>query len=365
MKRFIISSVVFFIFLTIIGTSGVLWFKSKSKVHPGSIDIFEGASVRQVADLLELNGVIEDADVFYYYIRLKQTYYELAPWSDQKFEVNFKPGKFELDPKDFDTLIADLNEIDNSSTNEAIDRFVTIPEGTTVEQMSQILASKNIVDANVFLNLTNDPEYYKELKQKYIWLPDYNPQKRNQLEGYLHANTYDFQKNTLPHKIIETMIQETNKWYEEYKIQIMDSGYTFDQLLTLASIVEKESKFKEDRPKVAQVFYNRLKKGMKLESDITAAYASGEHKIFMTHKDIEIVSPYNTYKVTGLPIGPINSPSKESFLAVLYPAGPQFKALYFYARPNGQTFYADTFKQHEENRKKYEKEWLELQKNKK
>jgi UPF0755 protein len=133
-------------------------------------------------------------------------------------------------------------------------------------------------------------------------------------------------------------------------------------LLTLSSVVEKESKFKEDRPKVAQVFYNRLHKGMKLESDITAAYGSGTHKVFMTNKDISTNTPYNTYKIKGLPIGPIDSPSKESFAATLNPAGAKFTALYFYARPNGQTFYSDTFSQHQKIINQYQKEWLQLKK---
>lgn len=362
MKRFITRLLILILFLSIVTAGGYMWFKGKSNVSEGTIDIYEGASVRQVADLLEMSGMIDDANVFYYYIRLKQTYFELAPWSNQKFDVSFKPGKFTLDTNDFDELIAELNAIENAGSPEVVERYVTIPEGNTVEQMSEILASRNIVNKDAFLQLTNDRDYYKQLKEKYIWLPAYNAQKRNQLEGYLHANTYDFQKNTLPHKIIETMLKETNSFYEENKIEIMNTGYTFDQLITLASVVEKESKFKEDRPKVAQVFYNRLIKGMKLESDITAAYANGEHKVFMTYDDIDTPSPFNTYRTPALPLGPINSPSKDSLEATLHPTGSQFKAVYFYARPNGQTFYAETFEQHDLNRKKYEKEWLELTK---
>ncbi|MGF9891782.1 endolytic transglycosylase MltG [Priestia megaterium] len=360
MKRFFIKFLVFIIVLAAVAVGGLNWFKGKSTVSPGSIDISTGASVRQVADLLEANGVIEDANVFYYYIRLKQVYYEVAPWSHQKFDVSFKPGKFVLDTSNFNSLITELNEIDNSTKEETAERYVTIPEGTTIEQMSEILSSRNIVDKDAFLRLVNDQEYYNELRKKYTWLPAYNPQKIVQLEGYLHADSYDFQKNTLPHKIIEQMLDETNKWYVENKVQILDTGYSFDQLITLASVVEKESKFSEDRPKVAQVFYNRLIKGMKLESDITASYANREHKVFMTYKDIDTESPYNTYRTSGLPLGPINSPSIESLTAVLHPTGSQFKAIYFYARPNGQTFYAETFAEHEVNRKKYEKEWLEL-----
>ncbi|MGN5650779.1 endolytic transglycosylase MltG [Bacillus sp. Brlt_9] len=360
MKRFFMKLIAFFIAFSLLVGGFLLWFKSKSEVSPGKIEIFEGAPVRQVSDILELSGIIDDSDVFYYYIRAKQIYFEKAPWKKQKFEVNFKPGSFTLEAKNFDELIDELNEFQNASSNENKDRFVTIPEGTTVEQMAEILASKNVVDAKAFLQLTNDQNYYKQLKEKYMWLPEYNKNKRNQLEGYLHSNTYDFDKNTLPHKIIEKMLEETNKWYEDNKVEIINSKHSFEELLTLASVIEKESKFKEDRPKVSQVFYNRLAKGMKLESDITAAYANGEHKVFMTHKDIKTDSPFNTYKTKGLPLGPINSPSKESFMAALKPAGSSFKAIYFYARPNGQTFYAETFDQHEVNRKKYEKEWLDL-----
>lgn len=362
MKRFLIKTLIVIILLAALCTGGYMWFKSKSQVSPGSIDIFEGASVRQVADLLETNNLIESADVFYYYIRLKQSYYELAPWSTEKFDVLFKPGAFKLDSTTFDDLIAELNEIDNSSTEKVVDKYITLPEGDTIDQMSKILSSKNIVDRDAFLRLANDQEYYNELRKKYLWLPEYNSNKIVQLEGYLHADTYDFEKNTLPHKIIETMLVGTDKWYQDNKIQILNSGYTFDQIITLASVVEKESKFSDDRPKVSQVFYNRLAKGMKLESDITASYANQEHKVFMTYKDIDTDSPYNTYKTPGLPIGPINSPSIESLNATLHPQGSQFTALYFYARPNGQTFYANTFEEHEVNRQKYEKEWLELTK---
>ncbi|MGF7535398.1 endolytic transglycosylase MltG [Bacillus mexicanus] len=362
MRGLIIKFIIFIAAISFAATGGYLWYKDKSNVSPGSIDISEGTSVRQVADLLEVNGLIKDADVFYYYIRVKQLYYDLAPWTSKKFEVSFKSGTFKLDSKTFDSLIAELNKVDNSALDESSNAYITIPEGTTIEQMSNILSEKNIVNKDAFLRTVNDKDYYSELRKKYLWLPEYNQQKMVQLEGYLHADTYDFQKNTLPHVIIEKMLEETNKWYIENKIKIMNSGYTFDQLLTLSSVVEKESKFSEDRPKVAQVFYNRLAKGMKLESDITASYANKEHKVFMTYDDIDTVSPYNTYVTPGLPIGPINAPSKESFYATLNPAGKQFKAIYFYARPNGQTFYAETFPQHEEYRKKYEKEWLELTK---
>src|SRR5699024_12503131 len=118
----------------------------------------------------------------------------------------------------------------------------------------------------------------------------------------------------------------------EEKEKIEDTDLSVHELLTLASIVERESKFSEDRPKVAQVFLNRFEEDMKLQSDITAAYAEGEHKIVMTSEAIEIDSPYNTSEQKGLPAGPIASPSKQALDAILEPAGEDFTALYSNAR---------------------------------
>src|SRR5699024_5732662 len=100
---------------------------------------------------------------------------------------------------------------------------------------------------------------------------------------------------------------------------------------------------------------------MKLQSDITAAYAEGEHKIVMTYEDIEIDSPYNTYEQKGLPPGPIASPSKEAIDAVLEPEGEDFTAPYFYARPNGETDYADTLDEHKQYVEQYRQEWYDLE----
>src|SRR5699024_7088854 len=142
---------------------------------------------------------------------------------------------------------------------------------------------------------------------------------------------------------------------------VEDSDLTVHEILTLASIVEKESKFTEDRPKVAQVFFNRLDEGMPLQSDITALYALREHKTVVSYDDIDVDSPYNTYKVNGLPPGPISSPSTESILGVLQPEGKEFDFIYFYARPNGETFYTNSLDEHNEVVNKYRQEWYDLQ----
>src|SRR5699024_6316510 len=141
-----------------------------------------------------------------------------------------------------------------------------------------------------------------------------------------------------------------------------DSDLNTHEMLTLASIGEREYIYEEDRPKVTQVFLKRLKEDMKLQSDITAAYANGEHKITMTYDDVEVDSPYNTYNVKGLPTAPIASPSIEAIEAVLHPAGKDFDYEYFYARPDGETHYSKTLDEHKEVIDKYRHEWDELEK---
>lgn len=349
------------IFIAIVIASmfyGKKWFENNSKVEESTIDIFEGASVKQVTDLLELSGSIKNSEILFYYIRAKQLYYDLAPWVNATFDVSFKPGKFQIDDGDFDSLINTLNEAKNIKEDKS--SFIVIPEGSTVEQFATIISEKGIFKKENFIKLTNDRTFYNSLRDKYIWLPEYNEKKINQLEGYLQANTYDITSKSKPHEVIRTMLDQTNKWYVDNKIEITKSNYTFDELLTLASIVERESKFEEDRPKVAQVFYNRLKNNMKLESDITASYANEEHKVFMTYEDVATNSPFNTYVIEGLPLGPINSPSFSSFLATLKPEGSGFNHLFFYARPSGETFYSESYDEHNKVRIKYENEWLEL-----
>ena len=362
MKLFFTKLLVFIIICTLLAVGMFFTFKEYSKVYPGEITFFEGASSRDVADFLEVNGNIKNADVFYYYLRGKEIFYDINPLSERTFKPSFKNGTFVLESGDFEDLISFISDFKNNKKNNSPveERFTVIPEGYTVEQTAEVLAKRNIVDKDAFLNLVNDYNYYETLRKKYFWLPEYNVKKKFLLEGFLHPNSYEFEKNSLPHLIIETMLDQTNLYYEKNKIAIIENKYSFDQILTLASIVERESKFKEDRPKVAQVFLNRLEIGMKIQSDITVLYSLNQHKTFVTYADLEVDSLYNTYKYPGIPIGPINTPSFDSIDGVLKPAGDTFNYVYFYARPNGETFYSQNLKEHDEIRKKYEQEWLDL-----
>lgn len=357
MRKFITVLIVFIILATALFLGGKLVFDKYSTVTSGEIDIYEGASVKQIAVLLENYGNIKNADVFYYYIKLKLLYHEKV--EKKPLDLLIKHGKYNVSDGNFDSVIAELNAEPESNKPSFV---ITVPESSTVESIADILEKKGVFAKNDFLDYVQNKDTYIKYQQEYEWLPPLNEQKLFLFEGYLQANTYNLPENPTVELVVDMMLKETNNWYLENQEAITSISMSFDKILTLASVVEAESKFTEDRPKVAQAFLNRLNKKMKLESDMTAAYANQEHKVFMYYKDIETESPYNTYHVNGLPLGPINSPSAESFNAILKPAGKNFKAVYFYARPSGETFYAETWDEHELNRLSWEHEWKKLEK---
>ena len=360
MKRFLLSVLIFILLAAGCVVAGYYWFESENHVAEGDVSISKGASAKQIAEILEASELIGDANVFYYYLRAKELYFQYVVKDPTAFQIVFKNGEYHIDKGNFDTLVSQLNsgEIKNDASAGV---KVTIPEGYTVAQIAELIESKGISSKEDILHYTTKPEYYEFWKNKYMWLPEYDSRKVNPMEGYLHANTYNFHLSDDPSKIMKVLLAATNDIYTKKLRDITKRNMSFDEIITLASVVERESKFPEDRPKVAQVFLNRLENGMKLESDITAIYALGEHKTMLSYKDIAVDSPYNTYVKFGLPLGPICSPSMESINSVLQPIGSDFKALYFYARPSGETYYANTYEEHELNRLQFESEWLDLE----
>ncbi len=173
------------------------------------------------------------------------------------------------------------------------------------------------------------------------------------LEGYLYPATYPIYKGETLIEITTAMLNASEVNYKEFlSSKGPKKGFTFHDYLTLASIVERETMHSEDRPKVAEVFYNRIDQSMPLQSDITVLYAKGEHKSLVTYDDLEYDSPYNTYKVNGLPPGPISSVSLSSLKAVYNPDNNDY--LYFFAKQDtGEVLYAKTLEEHEKNSKEY------------
>lgn len=314
------------------------------------IEIPIGSSNSQIADILEDNDIIHDGRIFKYYVKFKN-------------QASFQAGTYTLSKSmDIDDIIEELQT--GKVMEEPIHR-ITVPEGRDIEDIASIMANKLDFSEDEFLEEVTDESFIKELIEAYpntVTDEVLEDDLIYALEGYLFAGTYDFyEENPTPADVIKEMISRTQSIVLENEEAVEDSELTVHEILTLASIVEKESKFTEDRPKVAQVFFNRLDEGMPLQSDITALYALREHKTIVSYDDIDVDSPYNTYKTKTLPPGPISSPSLESILGVLNPEGEEFTELYFYARPNGETFYRHTLDEHNAVVNEYRQEWYDLQ----
>lgn len=350
---FVISFLLLFFIIT--GYMGYDYVKSAlGAVDPDSEDLVEveipiGSSSTQIATILEDNGIIKDARVFRFYIKFKN-------------ELDFQAGQYKLSPKM--TLKETVAELQTGTfIEEPIDR-VTIPEGKTLEEIAQIFSKKLSFEEDEFVELANDDEFIEKQMEKFpTLLTDeiLNKDILNPLEGYLFAGTYDiFDEEISANEVLTMMLERTNKLTDDKAEEIADVDFTIHEILTLASVIERESKFSEDRPKVSQVYLNRLDQNMKLQSDITAFYGL-QHKAVVTYEDVEVESPYNTYVIDGLPVGPINSPSTESIDAVLNPEGEEFTKLYYFSRPSGETFYADTLDEHNRIKGEYRHEWYELE----
>ena len=165
------------------------------------------------------------------------------------------------------------------------------------------------------------------------------------LEGYLFPATYDFEEEKPSlETIVTAMLKQTEKVLQEYEAQMTEQEFSAHKLLTMASLLEEEATAKVDRSKIASVFYNRLDVGMPLQTDPTVLYAKGEHKNSVYYKDLEVNSPYNTYKYKGLPPGPIANAGKASIKAALEPDKTDY--LYFLATPEGDVLYSQTLAEH-------------------
>ncbi len=208
---------------------------------------------------------------------------------------------------------------------------VTIPEGYNLSQIADKLQSQGVISRDVFIKAC---ESYK--------LPIYvkNDNKRKyKLEGYLFPDTYELKKGMSGNEIIKLMLtsfqQQMNLLEKEDKINISQDKY--DSIIDMASIIEMEAYKDADRSTIASVFYNRIAKNMKLQSNVTVEYALGYHKEKLYNKDIAIASPYNTYYVTGLPEGPICSPGIKSIRAAAEPSNTNY--IYFLSYNNGVSYF--------------------------
>ncbi|WLD92188.1 endolytic transglycosylase MltG [Alkalihalobacillus sp. AL-G] len=344
--------------LAILGTGigGYVYVKGALEpMDPGNKESIEvkipiGTSTSEIAKRLEDNGVIKSALVFKYYVKYKN-------------DNDFQAGNYDLNKSmEMTDVISALKE---GKVYKEAEFTVQIPEGLRIPQVAKKISEQTDYTEEEVLNKLQDDEYIKGLMAKYPVLSDKVLDEKIMwpLEGYLFPATYEFYKEDPSlESIIETMVKKMNSVVASYQAGIQESGYSIHEILTLASIIEEESKKKEDRFLVSGVFYNRL--GSEhipyLQSDVTVTYAQQESKVIVTYNDTEEDSPYNTYTTPGLPIGPIASPGESAINAAVNPKENPY--YFFFARPNGEVLYRKTLEEHNKVKEKYIHEWRELAK---
>ena len=240
-----------------------------------------------------------------------------------------------------------IDDLDQGTTHRLAKTIsVTFIEGKTVLDFADVITDNFSYTPDEIKAVLNDKDFMKELIKKYWFLDDVVLKDGiyYSLEGYLFPDTYEFYDNASIKDIIIKMLDQTDAKLSPYKDQITKSGHSVHEILTMASIIEKEAVSKEDREKVSQVIYKRLEKGMPLGMDVTTYYAVGkELKESLTSVDLNSNSPYNTRNknLIGLPIGPICNPSLQSIVAALNPSNTNY--LYFYADlKTGIVYFAET-----------------------
>ncbi|MFP3510643.1 endolytic transglycosylase MltG [Peribacillus sp. SIMBA_075] len=329
----------------IVGLVGFLYINSAMKpVDPDDdtikkVKIPIGSSVNEISTLLEEQGIIKDARVFKYYIKFRN-------------ESGFQAGEYKLSPSmPIEDIVTSIKT--GKLMKEAVLK-ITIPEGKQLIQIADIIAMKTDEDPKKVFKELNDKKFVKSMEKKFPELLTSEIENKKvlyPLEGYLFPATYDFyEKKPTLESIVTEMLKKTEETLQAYEPQMDKSNYSVHQMLTFASLVEEEATAKVDRGKIASVFYNRMKEGMPLQTDPTVLYAKGSHKSKVYYKDLEVKSPYNTYKNKGLPPGPIANAGKTSIDAVLKPQKTDF--LYFLATPEGEVLYSKTLDDH--NNKKAE-----------
>lgn len=295
MKKILL--IIFLIIVAFVICFGIYFYRTVSLHGTGGEKTFvvrSGQSTREIADNLQKDNLITSAMVFTYYVKIKA---ELIQVGVYKLSANQSMKEI-------------LAVLASGKTSEDI---MTIPEGWRVTQIDEYLTQKKIIQQGALLQIASANE------------------------GFLFPDTYRFMPNTNPEEIRQEMLDNFNKKTDGLKI-------TRENII-LASIVEREAKFDDDRAKIASVYLNRLAQNMKLQADPTVQYAKGSWDPITVSDYRSVNSPYNTYLNLGLPLGPICNPGLKSIEAVLHPDKNSY--LFFFHKSDGHAVFSNTLEEHE------------------
>ncbi len=295
------------------------------RARPVQVTIAPGDSPRRAAERLAEKGVIRAPLLFLSLARL-QGKDRLIRAGEYRFHTSMTPEQV----------------LERLCRGVVVLHRVTIPEGWTVAQIAAALEREGLASREAILEASRDPELLRGLG---IEGPS--------LEGYLFPDTYRFAKGLSAREILRAMVRRFHEVYDpRLRARQAEAGWSLQEVVTLASIVEKETGRKEERPLVARVLINRLRKGMPLQCDPTVIYGIEGFDGNLTREDLRRPTPYNTYVIKGLPPGPICNPGLDSLRAVLYPAEGNF--LYFVSRNDGTHRFSTTLREHNEAVRRYQ-----------
>jgi UPF0755 protein len=280
------------------------------------VDIPKGASAGRIGRILAEHRVIRSAVGFNMLARLTNK------------SSSLKPGAYRLSPS-----MPPGEIMDTIVKGEVCARWITIPEGFTVRQIAERLAARGLVNEERFLYLASNGRYF-----------DVGFPHGDNLEGYLFPDTYLIPLDSAEESVIRQMLD----CFRKKAMGCISSSQTnmpLDEVVILASMIEREARVPKDRPLVSAVLRNRLNRGMRLEVDATVLYALGRHKTRVLYSDLDVDSPYNTYRNAGLPPGAIANPGLDCIKAALNPARVDY--LYYVAKPDGSHIFSRTLAEHD------------------
>lgn len=303
-----------------------------------------GDTAKSITEYLNNEDVIRNDTIAYFYVR----YADLT---------NIKTGTYRLDKSwDIKTIFTLLNDPKGSINT---DIKVTLPEGLWAKEIAARIEEATNVSADELLRLWNDKDYIKGLMGKYPFITEevLDDRLKVKLEGYLFPETYYFYEKSTASGITEKLLDQTSIVFNKYIDKFNESEYSIHQLFTLASITQFESGKESDNPIISSVWFNRLDSGMMLQSSVTVCYALYDYDHWRACEvNPNLVSPYNTYRYSGIPIGPINNPGESAIASVLDPADTDYYYFIADVYGDGAVYYAQTYAQHLANIDKYLKQ---------
>ena len=294
--------------------------------QPGIIDIPEGQTLRQLGSRLEQAQLVRSQAAFVLLGKLMRADHHLKV-GEYAVHAGMRPGDM----------------LSKFMSGQVVLHPVTVPEGYTIVELAQVFAQQGVADQKSLISMAHDRDFIRSLAID-----------ATSLEGYLFPDTYKFARHKKPKEVLREMVRGLrNVFTPELQQRAREIHMSLHQVLTLASVIEKETGVAQERELISSVFHNRLRLGIPLQSDPTVIYGLDFFDGNIRKKDLDSRSPYNTYRVRGLPPGPIANPGLGAIRAALYPAPT--KHLYFVSRNDGTHQFSSTLAEHNRAVDKYQR----------